>query len=287
MRAERPDCPPRLAAVIEACLAKDPEDRPSADALARALAAIRAEPSAGPASVDDPTLVISRRPPARKRRSSRIAWIGLVLLLLLAAAAAGCDRARARRRGAVHRCAGRRDRRCDLRPRRRRGGERHRRRSGDRPRRGHVLVDGGLRRLRELRQGGRRPGRRRGRRAAARELTVTSDLPGWSAQIRAGDSTTSFPASVGETQRRRADHDVAARRRWGALLPDLDHGDGPRRRGQGARARERGHGARVGVNTRAACAARAARARARSSGRGSRRSRRPKPRTAACRSSSR
>ena len=88
----RPDAPPRLAAVAEASLAKDPDARPAdGEALVEALSA------GGPALADAPTIVAApeptltmarERPGGRARRPVPLLPL-LVGLLLLAAAATG------------------------------------------------------------------------------------------------------------------------------------------------------------------------------------------------------
>jgi hypothetical protein len=86
VRAARPDCPPALSELVERCLAKSPEERPSAAEAATQLTAIAEEPVAEP--VDDRTLVISRHPRTvhRRRRRGRLA---LLAIAGLAAAALG------------------------------------------------------------------------------------------------------------------------------------------------------------------------------------------------------
>jgi hypothetical protein len=78
----RPDCPPELAALIERCLAKDPSDRPAAADVATDLERIaREQPQS---EWDGQTLVISRRPESGRRR--RWPFVLLAAGALLAAA---------------------------------------------------------------------------------------------------------------------------------------------------------------------------------------------------------
>jgi eukaryotic-like serine/threonine-protein kinase len=98
LRDQRPDLSPRLAAAVERALAKDPAARfPSMAALARELRACLAELDARPATADDAALTqVSRavsppaRTPARRpaRRARRRRPVALYLLLALAVAAA-------------------------------------------------------------------------------------------------------------------------------------------------------------------------------------------------------
>jgi hypothetical protein len=81
--AARPDCPPALASLVERCLAKAPEERPSAAEAAAQLTAIAEEPEAEP--LDDRTLVISRRPRTVHRRRHRGRFALLVVVGLAAA----------------------------------------------------------------------------------------------------------------------------------------------------------------------------------------------------------
>ena len=98
LREQRPDLSPRLAAAVERALAKDPARRfPSMAALAGELRACLAELDARPATADDAALTqVSRavsppaRTPARRPapRARRRRPVALYLLLALAVAAA-------------------------------------------------------------------------------------------------------------------------------------------------------------------------------------------------------
>ncbi len=242
----RPDCPLRLAALVERMLAKTAADRPaSMDDVVEELEACLADLDS---RADGDSTMILKAPAApaprprqpRTRRGSRRALLLPLLLLALAAAAAAAilltrddDDAGA---DATH--AGAAAGRGLVRPLRRRQGRasgargrRHRRRPG-RP------------------TGRHRPTRtsRRPRRASAwcfdagadRELsslTVTTDTPGFQAEIRSGSSRTGpFETVVA------ASKTAGVRTTWeidgdaGALLHALDHR--PRRQ----RARQRGEG---------------------------------------------
>jgi eukaryotic-like serine/threonine-protein kinase len=85
---ERPDSPQELAALVERCLAKEPTERPSAEDVARGLAAIaRGATPNGAAPADERTFVISRRGPARRSRLAGRAIAVLAALMLVGAAA--------------------------------------------------------------------------------------------------------------------------------------------------------------------------------------------------------
>jgi hypothetical protein len=90
VRAARPDCPPELATLVERCLAKAPAERPTAAEAAAELTALAEAPVAAPApAVDDRTLVMRRaRPPTRRRHRGRIAVLAIGLLVALALVAA-------------------------------------------------------------------------------------------------------------------------------------------------------------------------------------------------------
>jgi eukaryotic-like serine/threonine-protein kinase len=87
LRERRPDVSPRLAAAVERALAKDPAQRfASMDAFAAELRACLDEPPAAPDG--QPTLVVPRSTRRPRRRARRLPAM-LVLLGLLAALAAG------------------------------------------------------------------------------------------------------------------------------------------------------------------------------------------------------
>jgi hypothetical protein len=83
---ERPDCPAELAALVGRCLAKEAGDRPAAGEVAGELAAIAKGP-VSEAPPEERTFVISRRTPGRRRTGRRL-WIVAVTVLLAAGAAA-------------------------------------------------------------------------------------------------------------------------------------------------------------------------------------------------------
>jgi eukaryotic-like serine/threonine-protein kinase len=197
---ERPDCPPELAALVGRCLAKEAGDRPSASEVAGELAAI-AKRAAHEGPLEERTFVISRRTPVRSRSQGRWLWIAAATVLLAAAAAAavlvsgGDGGAGAGGPVAVEAVAtydpvggdGENDGDIALAT------------DGDPmtfwSTEGYyddfesqkegvgLVVDAGA--TREL-----------------SSLTVTTDLPGWTAEIRAGSSESSFPSEtvVGEAR---------------------------------------------------------------------------------------
>jgi predicted Ser/Thr protein kinase len=88
----RPDCPIRLAVLVEACLAKDPAGRPSMADCVRELEATVADLDARPDG--DATMIVTapkvqraERRPRRGRRSGRRWLLALALVALLAVAA--------------------------------------------------------------------------------------------------------------------------------------------------------------------------------------------------------
>jgi predicted Ser/Thr protein kinase len=89
---QRPDCPLRLAALVERCLAKDPTERPAMEECVRELEATLAGLDGRPD--EDATMIVSPPPPARERpgrtrRAKRRSWpLLLALLVLLGAAGA-------------------------------------------------------------------------------------------------------------------------------------------------------------------------------------------------------
>ena len=92
LRERRPDVPPPLAGLVARCLAKDPAARPTAaqvaaelEALSRPAASEPPPPAAGGEA--ERTLVIARRSPARPGR--RRLLVALATVALLAGAAAG------------------------------------------------------------------------------------------------------------------------------------------------------------------------------------------------------
>jgi serine/threonine-protein kinase len=93
VREGAPNCPPGLAALVEGCLAKEPERRPSATALAGALerearSPVQPAPSSLPEEEgEERTLVISRRPAPPRRRRPWL-WIALAVLAVVVGAGA-------------------------------------------------------------------------------------------------------------------------------------------------------------------------------------------------------
>ena len=202
--ASRPDCPPELATLVERCLAKAPAERPTAaeaaaelTALADAAVTDRTQP------VDERTLVIrSARPPARgrKRRRNGIAALVLVLLVALAVAVAVALTGRGSSpeagpqvrvvAAATYDPVGRDGEHDETLANATDGdaatywttegyGDFHATKDGV-----GLVIDAGS-------SGG------------LSELTVTSDLPGWTAEIKAADSAADFSAAptVGEPKR--------------------------------------------------------------------------------------
>jgi eukaryotic-like serine/threonine-protein kinase len=92
VRELRPDCPPELASLVARCLAKVPDERPSAAEAARELGALAEAPLAPPVMpADERTLVIRRSSGPTRRRPRRgpaLALAGLVLVALAVVAAA-------------------------------------------------------------------------------------------------------------------------------------------------------------------------------------------------------
>jgi eukaryotic-like serine/threonine-protein kinase len=84
----RPDCPLRLATLIEQCLAKDPAERPTMDACVRELQATAADLDARPDG--DATMIVTAPPEVRRSRPRRRRrrWPLVVALLAVLAAAA-------------------------------------------------------------------------------------------------------------------------------------------------------------------------------------------------------
>jgi hypothetical protein len=197
--AARPDCPPGLAALVEACLAKDASERPTAEALAKGLSALGRGDA--PPAVDDSTLVIRRRPQRAKRRLGRVSLIA-VAALLAAIVAVGAvafwpgDEAGGSAGAPVAVTAvatydpeGDQTENDSAVPQATDGDE-----ATYWSTEGYddfdtigkegvgLVVDAGA--VQQLSR-----------------LTVTTDLPGWTAEVRAGDTTTSFPETVGESRR--------------------------------------------------------------------------------------
>jgi len=202
--ASRPDCPPELATLVERCLAKAPAERPTAaeaaaelTALADAAVTDRTQP------VDERTLVIRKaRPPARGRSGRRNGIAALVLVLLVALAVAVAvaltGRGSSPEAGpqvrvvaaATYDPVGRDGEHDETLANATDGdaatywttegyGDFHATKDGV-----GLVIDAGS-------SGG------------LSELTVTSDLPGWTAEIKAADSAADFSAAptVGEPKR--------------------------------------------------------------------------------------
>ena len=208
LRERRADVPPPLAELVGRCLAKDPAARPSAAQVAAELEALSQPSAAAPASPSDPepvapeaerTLVISRRPSiARARRRGPLLALAAALAVAAAVAAAlllrGGEDGGAAGRPVTVEAVGTYDPLGD-----------HAENDGDVP----FASDGdadtywstegyddfaatkegvGL----VLDTGG----------AAPRSLTVRTSLPGWTAEIRAGDGPEGpFERVVGPSQR--------------------------------------------------------------------------------------
>jgi eukaryotic-like serine/threonine-protein kinase len=201
VRSKRPDCPRELAALVERCLAKNPAERPRAEEVSRELTRIARVVPQGEAPADERTFVISRRPIARRRRPAgrRLAAFAAALVLaaavLVGALLGFDDEGTASRPVAVQAVAtydpaggdGENDSAISEAT------------DGDpatywstegyddfesfgKPGVGLVLDAGAEREL--------------------SSVTVTSDLPGWTAEIRAGSSSTEFPpeATVGQSR---------------------------------------------------------------------------------------
>ncbi|HEY8103563.1 MAG TPA: protein kinase [Gaiellaceae bacterium] len=203
----RPDTPLRLAALVEACMAKAPAERPpSMDAVVAELEACLSELDAKDG--DESTMIIKRpaarptRPQRAPRRRARLPWLALLLgALLLAAVIAGIvllgdgDDSP----GGSGRQAVRLQGVASFDPPSAGGdGEEHSERVGDatdgdpatywttesyrafsKPGVGVVLETSG----------------------APKQIVVTSDTPGFTAEIRAGDSAEGpFDTVVGEAQ---------------------------------------------------------------------------------------
>jgi eukaryotic-like serine/threonine-protein kinase len=197
--AERPDCPAELAALVERCLAKEAGDRPSAAEVAGELAAI-AKGSVDEAPAEERTFVISRRTPGRRRRS-RWLWIGVATVLLAGAAAAAVL------------VAGRDDGAGAGDPVTVEAVSTFDPVGGDGENDGDIALatDGdpttawsteGYYDDFEAQKEGVGLVVDAGATRELSSLTVRTDLPGWTAEIRAGSSATSFPAAavVGEAR---------------------------------------------------------------------------------------
>ena len=277
----RPDTPLRLAELVGRCLAKSPADRPSMDEVVADLAARLAELDAKEG--EEATMIV-RRPAAAapRRRLARPATAPTPAAAaagargaLLAAAVGILLLARRRRlrggKGAAVRlqgvasfdsAAGRR------------GGARRARRGRDRRRPGDLLDDRDLRGVHEAR---RRARAGRGLTRALERIELTSDTPGFTAEIRAGDSREGPFETVG------ASSEAGAETTW-----ELD-GDEARYYVVWITALEGvAHVNEVSApSTAGRSGARAARARARSAGRVARRRESRRPRRASRRRSSR
>ena len=242
----RPDTPLRLATLIESCMAKEPADRPASmedvvEELQACLARARREGrrrgdddrAAGPSSARG-----VRGPRARRDRRA--------LLLPLARRSPPGGR---RRRAPAH-ARRRRDGAAPARPAVRLAGigafdpppgdgEEH---SDEAP----LATDGNAStfwRTESYRAALEAIGKSgvglvldAGAAKKIGEVTVTTDTPGFTAEIKAGGSPEGPFETVGESKTRRGRHDVGARRRRRALLRRLDH------RARRQRARQRGEG---------------------------------------------
>jgi hypothetical protein len=197
VRASRPDCPPALAELVERCLAKAPEERPTAAEAATRLTAIAEEPLAEP--LDDRTLVISRRPRTvhRGRRRRRPVLLAVVALAAVAL-------------GAAVLLAGRNGDATGGSPVRVQAVATYDPVGGDGEHDETIAAatdgDGSTYWTTEGYGEFTKPGVGLVLDAGAAgsglsSLTVTSDLPGWTAEIKAGDSTDFVQArTVGEAQ---------------------------------------------------------------------------------------
>ena len=193
----RPDAPIRLASLIERCLAKQPADRPaSMDEVVAELEAVQAELDAredgeGTMIMRKPA-VVPARPPRQKRQRAR----GPPRPALAAAARAAAARGRGRRDPA-------RDPRRRTRPAAPRAAPRSPLQGvasydpdGDNEEHSERVADATdgdpatywtTESYRALLEARRRP-RAEGRRRHPQTLTLTTDTPGFNAEIRAGSS---------------------------------------------------------------------------------------------------
>jgi serine/threonine-protein kinase len=204
VRASRPDCPPQLAALVGRCLAKAPAERPTAAEAAAELTALADAPVTDrPPPLDERTLVIRRaRPRAGSRRRRRNALAALALVLLVALAVAG---AVALSRGGSSPEAGPPVRVLAAATYDPVGGD------GEHDETLANATDGDPATYWTTEGYGDFHATKKGvglvidagSSGGLSELTVTSDLPGWTAEIKAGSSATDFSGAetVGRPQR--------------------------------------------------------------------------------------
>ena len=199
----RPDCPPRLARLVDRCLAKAPEERPTAGQAARELQACLDELL--PVRDEDATVVLGPPASAPARRAARrrrgpLALVALALLAALVAAGlvlrgggAGGGNGGGERKPVAVTAVASYDPEGDGR---------------ERPDLVPLATDGdpatswsteGYSDFAALKSG---VGLvlDAGSEVALTELTVTTDLPGFTAEVRAGDSPDAFSEVAGRQQ---------------------------------------------------------------------------------------
>jgi serine/threonine-protein kinase len=198
----RPDAPLRLVHLVERCLAKDPAARPTMDDCVRELQATLTELDARP---DGEATMITRAPrqprqPRPVRRRSRVPWLLALLAVLGVAAVAGAllafggDGTGGASSGAAVRLAGVGS--YDPPP-------------GDGNEHSDLASlatdrDESTRWTTETYQAFAKDGvglvLDAGRDVSLSELTIRTDTPGFTAEIKAGDSPTDFPDMVGSSR---------------------------------------------------------------------------------------